>query len=87
MIGDRTDLVPLVAGYAAAKSAQDVAAALAVCDDAFVLDTPTFGTRSPGKAATAAQLHAFFAAFPADRMAATLAGLRGEPTGRAEVHP
>jgi steroid delta-isomerase-like uncharacterized protein len=65
MIDDgSTDLVTLVAAYAGAKSRQDVAAALAVCDDGFVLDTPAFGTRSRGKAETAAQLQAFFAAFP-----------------------
>jgi hypothetical protein len=57
-------LVGLALAYARAKSAQDVDAALAVCDDTFVLDTPSFGTRSQGKAETAAQLHLFFAAFP-----------------------
>jgi len=57
-------LVGLALAYARAKSAQNVDAALAVCDDTFVLDTPPFGTRSQGKAETAAQLHLFFAAFP-----------------------
>ena len=58
------DNASLADAYAAAKSAQDVAAALAVCHEDFVLDTPAFGTRSHGRAETAAQLHAFFAAFP-----------------------
>jgi len=59
-----TSLTVLAARYAAAKSAQDVAGALAVCADHFVLDAPAFGTRSLGKAETAAQLQMFFAAFP-----------------------
>src|SRR5262245_15457876 len=59
-----TSLANLVEAYAAAKSAQDVASALALCDDGFVLDTPAFGTCSHGREETAAQLHAFFAAFP-----------------------
>lgn len=54
----------LVHEYAAAKSAQDIARALAVCDDAFVLETIAFGTRSRGREETAAQLAIFFAAFP-----------------------
>lgn len=54
----------LVDTYAAAKSRQDVAGALAVCRDDFVLDTPAFGTRAHGRAEAAAQLQAFFAAFP-----------------------
>lgn len=59
-----TTLGTLVETYAAAKSRQDVAAALAVCSDDFVLDTPAFGTRSDGTLETAAQLQLFFAAFP-----------------------
>src|SRR5262245_41736456 len=54
----------LVARYAAAKSRQDVAAALAVCADDFFLDTVAFGLRARGKAAVGAQLEVFFAAFP-----------------------
>lgn len=54
----------LVREYAAAKSEQNVARALAVCDDDFVLETIPFGTRSRGKAETAEQLGMFFAAFP-----------------------
>jgi steroid delta-isomerase-like uncharacterized protein len=57
-------LTALAERYAAAKSAQDVAGALAVCSDDFVLDAPAFGTRSQGRAETAAQLALFFAAFP-----------------------
>ena len=59
-----TPLSALAERYAAAKSAQDVAGALAVCSDDFVLDAPAFGTRSQGRAGTAAQLAMFFAAFP-----------------------
>ena len=59
-----TSLTALAERYAAAKSAQDVAGALAVCADEFVLDAPAFGTRSQGRAETAAQLAMFFAAFP-----------------------
>lgn len=54
----------VVARYAAAKSRQDAAAALACCTDDFVLETIPFGTRSHGKAETAAHLAVFFAAFP-----------------------
>src|SRR6185369_11760964 len=59
-----TSLTVLAERYAAAKSAQDVAGALAVCADEFVLDAPAFGTCSQGRAETAAQLAMFFAAFP-----------------------
>jgi steroid delta-isomerase-like uncharacterized protein len=59
-----SSLEQLVGSYAAAKSAQDVARALAVCDDDFVLDTPAFGTCAHGKEEAAAQLHLFFTAFP-----------------------
>jgi len=59
-----TSLTVRAERYAAAKSAQDVAGALAVCADDFVLDAPAFGTRSQGKAEAAAQLRMFFAAFP-----------------------
>ena len=38
-----TTLATLVETYAAAKSRQDVAGALAACGDDFVLDTPAFG--------------------------------------------
>jgi steroid delta-isomerase-like uncharacterized protein len=54
----------VVGRYAAAKSRQDVAAALHLCTEDFVLDTVAFGIRGVGGDAVAAQLHAFFAAFP-----------------------
>ncbi len=57
-------MLALVREYAAAKSAQDVPRTLAVCDDAFELETIAFGTRSRGHAETAAHLQAFFATFP-----------------------
>lgn len=74
-----TSLTTLAQAYAAAKSAQDVAGALAVCADDFVLDAPAFGTRSHGKAETAAQLHMFFAAFP-DYGVAVDGSLEGDDT-------
>ncbi len=54
----------LVARYAAAKSRRDVAAALGVCHDDFVLDTVPFGIRAAGKPEVARQLEIFFATFP-----------------------
>lgn len=54
----------IVAEYAAAKSRQDVAGALRVCHESFVLDTVAFGIRGSGKVEVAAQLGLFFAAFP-----------------------
>lgn len=62
----RRDLAPaeIVARYAAAKSRQDVAGALAVCTDDFVLDTVAFGIRGVGTAEVAAHLGLFFATFP-----------------------
>jgi predicted ester cyclase len=54
----------LVRCYAAAKSCQDAGAALAVCSDDFVLETPAFGTRATSRAEAAAQLAVFFRAFP-----------------------
>ena len=62
----------LVAEYAAAKSRQDIAAALAVCHEDFVLDTVAFGIRGTGKPEVAAQLAIFFTTFP--DYAATLEG-------------
>jgi hypothetical protein len=54
----------LVESYARAKCRADVAGALAVCAEEFVLDTPSFGIASRDRADTAGHLHAFFAAFP-----------------------
>ena len=50
--------------YAAAKSRQDVEAALDLCTEDFVLDTVAFGIRGVGSDAVAAQLRVFFATFP-----------------------
>jgi len=54
----------LVCCYGAAKSQQDVEAALAPCSDDFVLDTPAFGTVARGKDEARAQLRVFFDVFP-----------------------
>lgn len=54
----------LVETYARAKSRADVAGALAVCHERFVLDTPAFGVASRDRDETAGHLHAFFHAFP-----------------------
>ena len=65
---ENTRLAPsgpqLVACYSAAKSRQDVAAALALCHDDFVLDTVAFGIRGAGKEIVAGQLRIFFTTFP-----------------------
>jgi steroid delta-isomerase-like uncharacterized protein len=61
---DETGPFELVTGYAAAKSRQDVEAALALCTEDFVLDTVAFGIRGVGSADVAAQLGLFFATFP-----------------------
>ena len=54
----------LVETYARAKSRADVAGAMAVCSDDFVLDTPSFGIASRNREETVGHLHAFFHAFP-----------------------
>ncbi|MBW2244908.1 MAG: nuclear transport factor 2 family protein [Deltaproteobacteria bacterium] len=54
----------MVRVYGGAKSEQDIGAALAVCTEDFVLETPAFGTRSVGREETAGQLGVFFSAFP-----------------------
>ena len=54
----------IVARYAAAKSRQDVDAALALCDEDFVLETVPFGIHGRGKSEVAAQLQMFFTTFP-----------------------
>lgn len=54
----------LVRCYGAAKSQQDVEAALAICSQDFVLDCPPFGTIVRGKDEARPQLELFFAAFP-----------------------
>ncbi len=60
----RHDAADAVRRYAAAKSRQDVAGALAVCTDDFVLDTVGFGIRGVGRETVAAQLGIFFTTFP-----------------------
>jgi len=54
----------LVRLYGAAKSHQDVEAALAVCHPEFVIDTVPFGIATRGREDTAAQLGLFFSVFP-----------------------
>jgi steroid delta-isomerase-like uncharacterized protein len=54
----------VVAEYAAAKSRQDIEAALRVCHEDFVLETVPFGIRGHGKTEVAAQLQLFFTTFP-----------------------
>jgi hypothetical protein len=54
----------LVETYARAKSRADVAGAMAVCGESFVLDTPSFGIASRSREETIGHLHAFFHAFP-----------------------
>ena len=54
----------LVGAYAAAKSRRDVEAALALCSDAFELETVALGTRAVGSAAARTHLGLFFLAFP-----------------------
>jgi len=66
---DAQSPLELVSGYAAAKSRQDVEAALALCTEDFVLDTVPFGVRGAGSADVAGQLRVFFATFPDYRVA------------------
>jgi steroid delta-isomerase-like uncharacterized protein len=54
----------LVRCYGNAKSRQDITAALAVCSDAFSIDTVCLGVTSRDKQDTASQLEIFFKAFP-----------------------
>jgi hypothetical protein len=54
----------LARGYGAAKSEQDVAAALALCSEGFVLDTPCLGLATRDRKEAEQQLGLFFAAFP-----------------------
>ncbi len=54
----------LVRAYAAAKSAQDVEAALGICHPDFSIETLPFGTASRDRDDTAAQLGLFFSVFP-----------------------
>jgi steroid delta-isomerase-like uncharacterized protein len=63
----------LVGAYAAAKSRQDIDAALALCSDDFELETIALGTRALGSDAARLHLRLFFLAFPDYRV--TLEGV------------
>ena len=67
--------------YGAAKSEQDIGAALAVCTDDFVIETDAFGITSRDRADTAAQLELFFYTFP--DYAVEIDGMTGD--GAAQV--
>jgi steroid delta-isomerase-like uncharacterized protein len=54
----------LARAYAAAKSEQDVGAALSLCGEEFVLDAVPLGIPSRDRKGAEAQLRLFFAAFP-----------------------
>ncbi len=54
----------MVRAYAAAKSRQDIAAALSVCHPDFVIETISLGTASDNRESTAGQLGIFFHVFP-----------------------
>jgi len=64
MNADPEQRFELVRGYAAAKSRQDAAAALALCHPEFSIETIPFGTASRDRDETAAQLGLFFSVFP-----------------------
>jgi hypothetical protein len=61
---DGNPMFELAQGLAAAKSRQDVAAALKLLDKDMVLEAPAFGTRSRGLAENEAALANFFRNFP-----------------------
>jgi ketosteroid isomerase-like protein len=61
---DATRMEHLVREYAAAKSRQDVRAALALCHPDFRLETVSLGVVAEGSRAAETQLALFFAAFP-----------------------
>jgi predicted ester cyclase len=63
--------------YGAAKSEQDVGAALAVCSDGFSIDTVAFGLASRDRNETAQHLALFFQSFP--DYAVTLEGFANGP--------
>ena len=64
----------LVRAYGAAKSAQDGDAALALCHEAFTIETVSFGITSRHRAETAEHLALFFDTFP--DYSVTVDGLR-----------
>src|SRR5262249_47454611 len=59
----------LVRCYGAAKSEQDVGAALALCTEDFALETVSFGVEARDRKEAELQLAAFFRAFPDYRVA------------------
>jgi hypothetical protein len=65
--------IALARSYGAAKSAQDVGAALALCSEDFVLETPSLGLATRDRKEAEQQLALFFTAFPDYRV--TLEGL------------
>jgi predicted ester cyclase len=71
----------LARAYAAAKSEQDVAAALSLCSEDFVLDAVPLGIPSVDRKGAEAQLALFFAAFP--DYAVSAQGLAAEGTAVA----
>ncbi|MFI6522778.1 ester cyclase [Spirillospora sp. NPDC050679] len=62
MDGDR--MVELARALAAAKSRQDVPAAMKLLHPEMVLESPAFGTTARGSAENEAALRRFFASFP-----------------------
>lgn len=56
--------IALIKAYSAAKSRQDINAALALCTDGFSLYAEAFGTSAHGQQYVRAQLEIFFNIFP-----------------------
>ena len=61
---DRDRMFGLAQALAAAKSRQDVPAAMKLFHEEMVLETPAFGTKAAGLAANAEILTSFFKSFP-----------------------
>jgi predicted ester cyclase len=61
---DGRRMFKLAQALAIAKSRQDVPAALKLCDEDMVLESPAFGTRARGLKANAQVLSRFFESFP-----------------------
>lgn len=74
----RAVLRSAVRGYAAAKSQQDVAGALAGCAPDFRIETIPFGASTRDREGTASQLSLFFQAFPDYRAETEGLAVRGE---------
>jgi predicted ester cyclase len=73
---ERVTARTLARAYGAAKSEQDIGAALAVCSPGFVLDTPSLGVVARDRDEARAQLATFFAVFPDYRF--TIEGIAAE---------